>query len=404
MKNKKLPVIIGVAALVIALIIAAIVIALVVFANKGHRVIKVESFSGNVALERGDTPEVIFEDMNLKTEDVITTGSDGLIGLLADEDKNIAAVENTCFAIVSEGNDKKGSLKIELKYGTSLIEIENKLEDGSTFEVETPNASLSVRGTTFEVSYDPDTNTTILKVKEGSVQAETNVESEMVDGGEMAIITDTNIVVSELIDWLTPLPDDSQEPVSGETEGNVSKYEVGDLIQYEDWPTLLKGGSDYNGLQFLLETAGRSEYEGGTDYLTDALYWMSVNAYKEAPVTYIEKKENGEVVYDVAVVNEFYSFLTTDTINEGKLTPGVQRLEGDRLICTQITDVDAVERIASAGIIEARYGENGEIIVDFLFKVIPSATLMEVETHESYEKKAHLVPDETGKYVLDYIE
>lgn len=53
---------------------------------------------------------------------------------------------------------------------------------------------------------------------------------------------------------------------------------------------------------------------------------------------------------------------------------------------------------------EARYGENGEIIVDFLFKVIPSATLMEVETHESYEKKAHLVPDETGKYVLDYIE
>lgn len=57
-------------------------------------------------------------------------------------------------------------------------------------------------------------------------------------------------------------------------------------------------------------------------------------------------------------------------------------------------------RIASAGIIDSYYGETDEIIVVYAFNVVHSDTL-EVE---QFEKKAHLIPDETGKYVLDYIE
>ena len=55
-KNKKLPIVIGVIALVV--IIAVIII--VVILNKGHRVIKIESFSGDVELERGSDEEDIF--------------------------------------------------------------------------------------------------------------------------------------------------------------------------------------------------------------------------------------------------------------------------------------------------------------------------------------------------------
>jgi len=52
MKSKKIPVLIGVA----ALIIVALIIIILAFSNKGHRVIKVESFSGEVSLERDDSP------------------------------------------------------------------------------------------------------------------------------------------------------------------------------------------------------------------------------------------------------------------------------------------------------------------------------------------------------------
>lgn len=398
MKSKKLPVLIGVAVLVIV----AIVISVLLVTNKGHRVIKVESFDGEVTLERDDSEKELFEDMNLKTKDMITTGEDGLIGLLIDEDKNVAAIENTCFTIVSEGNAKEGTLKIELEYGTSLIEIENKLPDGSSFEVETPNATLSVRGTIFETTYIPEAKTTILKVEEGVVKAETDTESEKVSAGEMAIITDDNIAVSELIDDLTTVPgveEDGENMTSGDADSTaqeVPQAVSGKLINMEDWPALLKGGSDFYQLEYLLEVASRCEYEGEEDYLKSGLYWMCIE-YGQPPFEPVEKMGEVEAAYDVATLNERFSFLTNDTISEEKLSAGANRLEGERLICT-ITD--EVERVASAAIYEAYYGDAGEIIVDYQFNVVHNDTL-EVER---YRKMAYLTVDETGKYVLDYIE
>jgi len=398
MKNKKIPVLIG----VVVLIIVAIIIMIMAVTNKGHRVIKVESFSGEVALERDASPKDIFEDMNLKTGDTITTGADGLIGLLVDADKNIAAIENTCFAIVSEGNEKEGALKIELKYGTSLIEIKNKLPDGSSFEVETSNASLSVRGTVFEVTYIPEANTTILKVTEGIVQADTSAESKMINAGEMAIITDDTIEVTELADDSTTVPGEEEGANKSSGEADSTTQEVpqassGTYINDEDWPNLLKGGSDKTQLAYLLEVANRCEYEGEGDYLKGGLYWMCVE-YRQPPFEPVEKMGEGEAAaYDVATLNEIFSFLTNDTISEEKLSAGANRLEGDRLICT-ITD--EVNRVASAAIYEAYYGEAGEIIVDYQFNVAH----MDLTETEQYRKLAYLIPDETGKYVLDYFE
>ena len=398
MKNKKIPVLIGVA----VLIIVAIIIMIMAATNKGHRVIKVESFSGEVALERDASQKDIFEDMNLKTGDTITTGADGLIGLLVDTDKNIAAIENTCFAIVSEGDEKEGALKIELKYGTSLIEIENKLPDGSSFEVKTSNASLSVRGTIFEVTYIPEARTTILKVTEGIVQADTNVESKMVNAGEMAIITDDTIEVTELADDSTTVPgeEDGENKSSGEADGTaqeVPQASSGTYINDEDWPNLLKGGSDKTQLAYLLEVANRCEYEGDEDYLQSALYWMCVE-HGQPPFDPVEELEDGGAAYDVATLNTIFSFITSDTISEGKLNPGINRLEGDRLICTPVTE--DVVNVASAAIYEAYYGEAGEIIVDYQFNVFH----MDIMEAEQYRKLAYLIPDETGKYVLDYFE
>ncbi|MBP3621608.1 MAG: FecR domain-containing protein [Lachnospiraceae bacterium] len=192
-KNKKLPIIIG----AIALVIIAVVIVVVVN-NKGHRVIKVESFAGDVALERGSSKKDMVEGMNLKSKDTVTTGSDGLVELLVDTDKHIVASENTSFKITSSGSEEKGKLKIELLYGTSLVEIDKKLQKGSSVEVETPNATLSVRGTIFETSYTEDEDKTVVKVTDGVVKIATAEETVELEAGNMATIKDDKIKVSPL--------------------------------------------------------------------------------------------------------------------------------------------------------------------------------------------------------------
>lgn len=193
-KNKKLPVIIASAAVIAAV---AVVVTIIVL-NSGHRVIKVESFEGVVALVRDSKDTELIDGMSLKSEDIITTGVDGLIELLVDADKHILAQADTAFTIVASGNDKKGKLKIDLVYGTSLIEIENKLAEGSEVEVTTPNATLSVRGTTFETSYTEADNTTVVKVTDGVVNVASDTESVEVSAGQMATVKDDEIEVGQL--------------------------------------------------------------------------------------------------------------------------------------------------------------------------------------------------------------
>ncbi len=184
--------------LIVVAFVAIIAIVVLISTLGGHRFIKIKSTIGTVSLERDSSDKQIIKDMNLKSKDRVTTGNDGLVELLVDEDKHILARENTCFNIVSKGNDNKGKLKIKLEYGTSLIGIDNKLKDGQEVELETPNANLSVRGTTFEVTYNDDMDKTTVSVSEGVVRVSTDREAKDVEAGQRAsIIKDGDIVIED---------------------------------------------------------------------------------------------------------------------------------------------------------------------------------------------------------------
>ena len=193
--NKKLPIIIG----VIIIAVIAIVGIIVVIGNGGHRVIKVDKVSGDVELEREETKKSIYEGANLKSHDAVITGQDGQVELLIDSDKHIWAQENTKFKVVSKGDENKGKLKIELQYGTSLVEIESKLPEDAFFEVETPNATIGVRGTIFETSYDEDENKTVVVVTSGVVEVTSDMESVMVEAGQSAVVVkdDVEVIASD---------------------------------------------------------------------------------------------------------------------------------------------------------------------------------------------------------------
>lgn len=164
------------------------------------------------------------------------------------------------------------------------------------------------------------------------------------------------------------------------------------------WSGLLRGGADYEQLTYLLEVASRCVYDRKDDYLKDAMYWMSCESYECPPYALIEELENGSTVYDVSELNKLFSFLTDDTISEDNLNPGINRLDGERLICTAGI-VDA-RRTPSASILKAYYNGTSEIIVEYMFNVVQHETF----ATENFTKTAHLIADETGKYTLAFIE
>ena len=214
--SKKLPIIIG----IILVVVIAIVGTIVVVANKGHRVIKVDKVSGEASLERKDNEQEIYENINLQSEDAVITGQDGQVELLIDSDKHIWAQENTKFKVVSSGDENKGKLKIELQYGTSLVEIEEKLPEGAFFEVETPNATIGVRGTVFETSYCKEENRTVVAVISGVVEITTDTENVIVETGQSAIVVDD--IVEGVVE------NNVQDVV-----GDIAESEVRKIIEYD---------------------------------------------------------------------------------------------------------------------------------------------------------------------------
>ena len=526
-----------------------------------YRLIKVKSFDGAVTVEREEKMDV-FEGLQLISEDSVEVGEASLLELLADSDKHIIAEENTAFKLRSTGTEASGNITVDLLYGKSLFTIDNKLPEGSEFIVNTPNAILSVRGTSYGVEYCPETEESRVTVFEGQVHAEWEGGEELVGmGGEIAVtgsgddiavtvisegnahfpsegilnpdavavspfslkyINDTafevrysdtkefsGIRIKGLEGWTAEsrspdddLPDEfsdngvrirywaltkadvekeiDETAASGrvnslnylkngdgdsiismdfkfdntdggiqtgyqyykeisdslclsvtvcdeaqgknlastdihtflkltenkyctysadnQTSGNISPTMNSGPVDEEAWSGLLKGGADYEQLAYLLQVAGRCAYNHKTDYLEDALYWMCCKLYDCPSYGLIEKSEDGSAVYSVSELNTLFSFLTNDTINEENLNPGINRLDGDRLICT--TDFVDAKRTPSAAIANAYYNGPNEIIVEYIFNVVYHETF-EVD---SFEKTAHLIPDETGKFVLGYIE
>ena len=100
MKKFILPVI----AIAVAAIAAVIIAVSVGGKEEVYRLIKVNSFEGEVAVWREENIDV-FNGLQLISEDEVEVGDESLLELLADSDKHIVAEENTAFKLHSDGGD-----------------------------------------------------------------------------------------------------------------------------------------------------------------------------------------------------------------------------------------------------------------------------------------------------------
>jgi len=153
--SKKL-IIIGIAAAVV--IITGAVIAFLFMHKKkdDYRLLKIYEFSGEGIVERKEVGSITpYSNMVLESGDKVTL-TNGSLTILADDDKYIYLDEGTVIELVASGTKKDSRTKIELENGGITCDVQNKLSDESTYEINTPNASMSIRGTIVYVFYDPN--------------------------------------------------------------------------------------------------------------------------------------------------------------------------------------------------------------------------------------------------------
>ena len=212
-----------IALIIVFILVVASIIAAVIIKNNVYRYVSVDSMEGMVELNRKSEPTEIFAGMHLKSGDAVRTGEASNTLLLADDDKHILAEENTGFNLEAFGTKEKGGIVINLEYGATLITIDNKLSEESSFEVHTPNATLSVRGTVFRVAYDKIEMCTTVEILEGVVEIAAGTNVILGNAGETYYI-DTQGVIQN---GISTGEEQSQMPAE-ETQGST---EVGQDIE-----------------------------------------------------------------------------------------------------------------------------------------------------------------------------
>lgn len=171
--TKKLWVMIGAIVAAAAAVVVACVVLIGGSKNEAYRSIMVYQVNGNATIARERVGEMkAYENLMLQSGDVVAVASDSSMRLKLDDDKYLLAEQDTLMNIVAEGNDEDAKTYIDLQRGSVTSEIQNKLKDGASYEVNTPNSIMAVRGTIFRVDVKIDENKNIetnLTVFQGTV-------------------------------------------------------------------------------------------------------------------------------------------------------------------------------------------------------------------------------------------
>ena len=141
--------------------------------EEGYRLIQIYEVNGQASIEREKVGSMdAYENLNLMSGDWLNVFKESFLRLKMDEDKYMFVEEESELSIVATSDDKNSRTDIQLEKGSITLEVQNKLEDGDSFEVTTPNAVMAVRGTVFYISADVDEKgepITKIAVLEGTV-------------------------------------------------------------------------------------------------------------------------------------------------------------------------------------------------------------------------------------------
>ena len=158
----------------VTLALIAGVIVLIILLNTGYRNIRVDDLTGTSRVTSMLSVSDAFKGQNLVSGDNVEVLEKSSLTLALDSDKHVVASELTKFSLEAFGAEGKDTRTIiHLETGTISNQIDNKLLPSESYVVESPNASMSVRGTIFTVNVFFDSEGlchTTVEVKEGTVE------------------------------------------------------------------------------------------------------------------------------------------------------------------------------------------------------------------------------------------
>lgn len=134
-----------------AVVVGGIVVAVLLNLDgkTAFRNITVIDTLGTVSVYRESVNDTLdaYVDMNLESGDEVTVGPSSELDLKLDDDKFVYVEENTKMSFKAEGDADNSKTQIFLSEGATLHKLDSKLSDSSTYEIETPNATMAIRGT-----------------------------------------------------------------------------------------------------------------------------------------------------------------------------------------------------------------------------------------------------------------
>lgn len=119
---------------------------------EAYRVLKIFEMTGGASVDRSAMELSAYTGMNLESSDVLSVMKDSSVFISPDNDKFILLDRNTVMEMKASGTPSDIRTTIKLISGTILNEITNPLSANSVYEVNTPKATMAVRGTDFTVT------------------------------------------------------------------------------------------------------------------------------------------------------------------------------------------------------------------------------------------------------------
>ena len=206
----------------VTLALIAGVVVLIILLNTGYRNICVADLTGTSRVTSMLSVSEAFTGQNLVNGYNVEVFEKSSLTLALDSDKHVVASELTKFSVEAFGSEGKDSRTIiHLEKGTISNQIDNKLLPSESYVVESPNSSMSVRGTIFTVNVFFDNKGlchTSVEVKEGTVELaekDTGKVKTLNAGQKANVVSRTNREPDRI-----PTTSSDIKPVGGDSSGN----------------------------------------------------------------------------------------------------------------------------------------------------------------------------------------
>ena len=181
-----------------AAVVAVGIAAAVLMQGDGYRSIAVQEVAGNVTVVGEKNNGQAYVGEHLYSGDDVTVGEASELTMCMDNDKYVYADANTHFSLQASAANEDSKIKITLDAGSELNELQSKLGANDSYEVDTPNSTMSVRGTKFRVTVYKGKDGryyTLVEVTEGevlvrlkTVDGDYNGEEKLLVAGQSALI------------------------------------------------------------------------------------------------------------------------------------------------------------------------------------------------------------------------